>query len=327
MPAMKEKTNLSVNTFDYSKTPNPAEALGRSQVYFTGNIPDEKYNDEIFLSNIKKIYRFDDKQAQDFNQFFNSCLKQQGCNSVKDLNKNDDALNYLLKKVQSRYQLDYEEMVAFAAEVTTAAEGEYYNIQDDEYNYSDDYAFDSIAEKYNIDDQDAQFIRNYLKAKADFYRCENYLDLLNERKKANVKNVFVELLNIMPLPNEDAQNFVLDLSIAAKQSIPQRIAAYGGVKETKNYYISEGIAKEFNLSEDIAEEIEIMLDKNNVGYKDIDKYAFLIADRYNLPSKAEDKIKTVMEKFLSMSAYEVDNYYEDDEEELAGNQNQEIRFT
>lgn len=321
--------NIQNQQFDYSL----AEALGRSQVNFTGK-KDKTYQqyDRMFIDTVAQNLRLSKEDKTRLNDNINEFLRSNGFKSLEDIagDKNHELQADFISELGDdicRSDFDYNILS------DTFHDRMYY---DGQYNpevdlYEKDYeVVDHILDKYGMDETRKVEIFDVLKMHADCLSDETVFDLF---KPGNKPEVLMDLIkDQLQLDDDLSVDLLIDFGLMAQKDeearregiYPWKMTALMN-EQAKDEAIACEIIGEYDLegdefyegdiddddefddddveeSKSTMEEIAEQLNRRRNGVS-VEQIAYELMEKYDLPSDAYEFIKNTI--------------YEYDAEELA----------
>jgi hypothetical protein len=311
--------NNNNQQFDYNKTLNPAEMLGRSQINFTAKKkkPDDQKlqeYDERFIDTLAKSLRLTDNDKLRLDNAVQNFLKTRNCKYINDLKgfSNTDIQSDFMAEVGNEIcysDNDFDIFAdAFCDRIYCPDEYEYNPVVD---LYKKDFeVIDCILDKYDCDNGKKYYIFDSLADVANKKKCNNIFELFNNGNKFASK--FIKILcnndyNKIYLTDKKidyntACNITLDFAAMAKKSEDERHSVISSPwkrtnfmhEQSKDIKIACRIAKQYNLASD-----EFLQDAEDnylgIFFSDIkkDEETGCFVDKYDI--KETEKYNDILE--------------------------------
>lgn len=301
-----------------------AEALGRSQVNFTGK-KDKKYQryDRMFIDTVAQNLRLSKEDKARLNDNIDEFLKSNGYKSLEDItgDKNHELqADFISELGDDICQSDFDYNILS----DTFQERMYY---DGQYNpeadlYEKDYeVVDHILDKYGMDETRKAEIFDVLKMHADWLGGETLFDLF---KPENKPSVLMDLVKDQLQLNDDLSiDLLIDFGLMAQKDekarregiYPWKMTALMN-EQAKDEAIACDIIGEYDLegdefyegdiddddefddddveeSKSTMEEIAEQLNRRRDGVC-VEQIAYELMEKYNLPLEAYEFIKNTI---------------------------------
>lgn len=302
-----------VENFEKNKSSNkelgfiasPLEFWGRSQITFNGNILNN--DDKKFVDVVSRDLRFNAKQKEKFTDIISQYLKENKIKSLDEIDcKGDDEQANLLNKISEKMDLSDPDFDVLSFHIVDRMYCEGIYLPEDRRFIKDLPVIEQVLQKSGLDDDVIDVITDSLLIDADILDCETLFDVFNKHIE-NIDNTsFYDSLTD-ELNSDETTNTIIDLCLKAKQYEKYGDSIFPKHEERVRFYsflddefITDNILKEFNIDESEDEKIFncIVLRHDNVSLQQI---GFQIADKYNLPEKADKKIIEIIQNQKKLS--------------------------
>lgn len=296
-PSVKQNSSPN-NSFDYNKMFHPQEILGRSQINFTSNNFEFCEDDEKFIDSTSKNMRLSAENKEKLKDTISSFLMENNYKTLDNLEYegSEEDQGVFVERVGKALDLSDYDTNIFFSDLTERLTYKYYM---DKYTpvdrkYMKDFeVFDTIFDKYNIEEPVKYDIYEVLTDEAESHECEMAFDLF---KQEDPMNLYTMQYIKEELGEDIALNLLIDIGNIAAKNETERHSIVNKTKWTDGFYedqcnisIVENICENYNIPEDCFDDMMSVLKSRDD--KNVKQVAFEIADKYNLPSGAEEFIE------------------------------------
>lgn len=295
--------------------PENAEAYHNELTSFEDEVENlyESYTDKRFTDVIAKLFKLSDEENTKMLTIISDTLKSRKRYFLKDLKYTytcEMELSEIVDKVSKELNFsDYDEILFTREAINWIDSGKSYQpvIKDIDLDFND---FNAICEKHKIDYNTRAQLFEMLKASALKKNASSIFDVFdasgNDFKKAQNK--------VMQMTDND--NFLIDLALYKKNpekvnvKIQKHKVRDDFYKRISSAYAAEEIEKEFGVA--VTKEFLLKLGERfplgveNGMNKDLKQLAYEIADKYQLPGGAEQKIVEIINKADNLETSKLD---------------------
>ncbi len=297
--------------FDYTKTFNPAEIIGRSQVNFTGKGFEFSDDDKKFIDVLAYNLKMSDKKRKDLENIVAEFLISRDYDSLSKISGEDDEKleeqDAFLDEMDSVFDFnDYEinEVASVLAE-RIMHKGKY---KPQKRKFFTDYGVvDTILSKNGIKESDSEDIFEIMENEAEINNYKSVFDIFKPENKPFQSITMANMSMNYDLSEDDFISLYIDFALAASKIDEERQKTVDGSKMTRqfennnlDYTIFDDIRDEYDLDEKLEKEIIAELAKRRDENKDIRQISYELCEKYNLPKNAY--------KFILESITFNDNY-------------------
>ena len=283
--------------FDYTKTLNPAEIIGRSQVSFAGKGFEFSDDDKKFVDVLAYNLKMSDKKKKDLENTVAEFLISRDYDSLNKISgENDEKLeeqDAFLEKMDSVFNFnDYEinEVASVLAE-RIMHKGKYKPLKR---KFFTDYGVvDTILSKHGFDENSSEKVFKIMESEALINNYKSVFDIFKPENNP-LQSITMAIMEInYGFDEDELTNFYIDFSLAASKTDEERQKTVDGskmirkfVNDNIDYTIFDDIRDEYDLDYELEKEIMAELAKRRDENKDIRQISYELCEKYNLPKGA-----------------------------------------